>query len=741
MTAPVAAVARAAGSARSLGPVGEQALFTAALVVAGAVGRASIVEGLTLGLIWPAAGVAVIGFGVAARRGRVHVLVTALLFAGVTFGFGAAIGTSWQASLSFLLANLVQVGATLLALRHLLGSTTPFDPRMASALSTVRGVLALTGAAAGGSLLGALVGVSSWALWVPSLAAHPGAVLLWWGRNAVGVIGMCALTSLLADALRQHRSGTGTALLSNRSVLDSLDAALARSSGRDEAARTEPALVRHRVAVTALFVLTGAAYTLDFTRSGPTVFPLIAFTIWSGLLFSGLVTVLHTSMCASLLVFWTMRGSGPFTLIESPQVMAAQVQLYLAFVLVLGLLLAAARAEIRAGLTRVVEAEDSAAARADLLGAVTEAMSDGLMVVDASSTIVTANRSAVELLGIDPGRVNRCTDLVMLRPDGTRLPYEEYPSTVARLTGEVGQHDLVVMHPDGTPRTLSVRATRLDEAAGRARRTPEEAPVAIVFTDVTDERAQHDYLAGFAGMVAHDLRSPLTTLRGWLDMCAMLATAEPGATAGDLIDPIERATLGAVQMGRLIDDLLMHVSAHGQVLELEPVDLARLALEVADAHGVGEALVVGDVPEVWVDRALVHQLVTNLVGNAAKYRHPDRPLALSLTGSERHGIVTLVLEDNGVGIPDADRDKVFERFYRVDAHRELGTGTGLGLSMCRTIVERHGGTIRALARPGLAGTAIEIILAGVPPLAAGPAHGTDDAGLGPLHRHLRSVGD
>ena len=126
----------------------------------------------------------------------------------------------------------------------------------------------------------------------------------------------------------------------------------------------------------------------------------------------------------------------------------------------------------------------------------------------------------------------------------------------------------MVIHPDGTPRTFSVRATRLDDAHGRYRRSPGSAPVAVVFADVTEERAQHDYLAGFAGMVAHDLRSPLTTVRGWLDMCQVMLESDPHTPAGDLGEPLSRATAGAVQMGRLIDDLMTHVSAHGQVLEL-----------------------------------------------------------------------------------------------------------------------------------------------------------------------------
>lgn len=258
--------------------------------------------------------------------------------------------------------------------------------------------------------------------------------------------------------------------------------------------------------------------------------------------------------------------------------------------------------------------------------------------------------------------------------------------------------------------------------AAARRRGPAHLLVALLLFGLVTlgfaARIDMSWQAGAAFVVATVVQVVVATalLRRFVGTGSPTSRAAIGA-----LSTVRGVLLGAVQMGRLIDDLLTHVSAHGQVLELEPIDLTQLAHEVADAHGVGEALTVGELPDVWADRALVHQLVTNLVGNAAKYRHPDRPLAIGLSGHEQHGLVTLVLEDNGSGIPDADRDRVFERFYRVDAHRELGNGTGLGLAMCRTIVERHGGTIRALPRAEGTGAAIELTLAAVPPPAARPA--------------------
>jgi signal transduction histidine kinase len=114
-------------------------------------------------------------------------------------------------------------------------------------------------------------------------------------------------------------------------------------------------------------------------------------------------------------------------------------------------------------------------------------------------------------------------------------------------------------------------------------------------------------------------------------------------------------------------------------------------------------------PTVWGDRLLVPQLLDNLIGNALKYARPGVPAEVSVVAEPVDGGWTRVrVCDNGVGIPEEQRDLVFRRFHRVDP--TLPGGTGLGLSICKRIVERHGGTIRAFANPAGHGSCLEFLL-------------------------------
>ena len=225
---------------------------------------------------------------------------------------------------------------------------------------------------------------------------------------------------------------------------------------------------------------------------------------------------------------------------------------------------------------------------------------------------------------------------------------------------------------------------------------------------MTSEREQRDELAGFAGMVAHDLRSPLTAARGWLELAQMGL----GAAGDDEVSTwLGHAHQATVRMSDLVEDLLAHASSSGQHLDLVDVDLDGVLEEVVALHGTAGAVTVGPLPAVRADPVMVRQLFTNLVGNALKYARPgvEPRVVVDAAAADHHdgtrgadGEVVLRVTDNGLGIPADDREAVFGRFYR--AHRDHPdvadvAGNGLGLAVCRTIVERHGGQIRVEDAP------------------------------------------
>ena len=163
----------------------------------------------------------------------------------------------------------------------------------------------------------------------------------------------------------------------------------------------------------------------------------------------------------------------------------------------------------------------------------------------------------------------------------------------------------------------------------------------------------------------------------------------------------------------IIDGLLAYSRVEARV-ETGPVELGRLALELRDALALliaekNAELVIGELPT--VEGACVHftQLIQNLVGNALAYTDADLPL-VQISGERTGDGVRLVVEDNGPGIPEADRARVFDVFARLQLDGEI-EGTGLGLSICQRIVHQYGGTIECAAS-ALGGAAFVIRLPG-----------------------------
>jgi signal transduction histidine kinase len=236
-----------------------------------------------------------------------------------------------------------------------------------------------------------------------------------------------------------------------------------------------------------------------------------------------------------------------------------------------------------------------------------------------------------------------------------------------------------------------------------------------IFRDASAEVELHGRqaeLAAFAGVVAHDLKSPLGAVRGFLGLLDETVIAHlTGPQAEDGRQLLDHASAGALQMQRLIDDLLAYTTARDAALHRTAVDLRVLVDEVvatrtADpAHrGDGDrrrpGIYVGPLPTVHGDPVRLRQVFDNLIGNALKYTPPGQPVRVTVTAQpDRDGWTAIEVADRGIGIPDGEHAAVFERFHR--AHPDARyPGTGLGLAICHRIIERHGGAITATDNPG-----------------------------------------
>jgi two-component system, sensor histidine kinase and response regulator len=227
-------------------------------------------------------------------------------------------------------------------------------------------------------------------------------------------------------------------------------------------------------------------------------------------------------------------------------------------------------------------------------------------------------------------------------------------------------------------------------------------------------RAQNESLSGldrlkdeFVGMVSHELRTPLASILGYVEILR-----EEGVNGPDAERCAEVIERNAQRLLRLVGDLqlLSQIQSGKMAMEFRRADLADIA-----AHAVEElrpeakrkhidlALSVTAIPVLSVDLTRIAQLLANLLSNAVKFT-PDGGRVEVRLGSEG-GQVVLAVADTGVGIPAADQDRIFERFYRTAiVRRQEIPGTGLGLTITKAIVAAHNGTIAVESAEGRGST-------------------------------------
>ena len=335
----------------------------------------------------------------------------------------------------------------------------------------------------------------------------------------------------------------------------------------------------------------------------------------------------------------------------------------------------------------------SAQEQAALLATVYDTMSDGLVVIDQRRRVVMHNAAARQLLGrrIPLGQeLSWATRLGLHGLDDQPLPDGQVPGA----DHSDGYAQQVVVSREDGERVLDVGAWPLPGADGRT---------LVLFSDVTAQRERLGELTSFAGVVAHDLRSPLASLAGWLEMADDALTDDDGVSATSFV---RRARASGDRMLQVIEDWLSYTVQRDGLLAPADVALKPLvAAVVAPFASAGSALApVFDVDvddTVHADPALTRQLFANLVSNAVKYTPAGvRPQVTIRSGpDEEPGFLRVTVADRGVGLPPGQEEAVFREFHRAPGHAADYAGTGLGLSLCRKIVVRHGGNIRAYNDP------------------------------------------
>lgn len=632
----------------------------AAFVVAAVVGRATVVEGTDTALVWPAAGVGVLWYLATSASTR---RVTLTLIGTATLVVNALTGSSIGVALVFVGTNLLQTVLTSWLLERpwrewpVVGWNVPFTaPAQLGRLLLVTAVSSVP-----------VVALGATGLWLVHGHYTGIAALAWWGRNGVGIVGVVAAGLLLHQswAQRDHR----------------------RSPGR-----------LRLLECAALFVLTGGLVLLDLlVPKSSFVYFLPAFAVWAGSRFRPTLVAVHSMLAGAGALGIAMSGLGPFAEVGSPYVAALGAQTFVGVVVVLGLVLTMAREQNVRLTADLRAARDESERHGRLLNAVLMSMQDGVVVVDRDNVVVMVNKAAAQgVLAEHSGRPGmRLSDVEISDTNGVPLPIEERPSRKA-LAGSTASMEVLVP-AGGEMRRFSVRSMPL--APGL------EGDAVLIFRDVTTERSEQAALIAFSSTVAHDLRNPLSAITMWTEMLEMSLGDDP---APEVQNALARIRSGTERTLQLIDDLLTDARARDARLTMQPVDLVTLT-QAALEQVPGASVRILQIPKAMGDAALLLRVMSNLLANAVRYADRERDPEITVSGElNEFGEVVVRVSDRGPGIPADQLEAVFENFRRLPGTGV--SGTGLGLPICRRIIERHGGRIRARQRTDGPGTVMEFTL-------------------------------
>lgn len=329
--------------------------------------------------------------------------------------------------------------------------------------------------------------------------------------------------------------------------------------------------------------------------------------------------------------------------------------------------------------------------RAQLLAMLTS-MVEGVMVLDYKGRILQVNPALERMFGVTRAETRG-------RPSLEVFGHSELNALVSSvLATRTGQKDEIILTPSG--RCLDVEAS----VAGGEQ--DNEACAVLVFHDITELRRLENIRKDFVANVSHELRTPLTSIKGYVEALLDGGKDDPETSVRFLEIILKQSD----RLNLILEDLLQLSKIESGQLQFkkEPLHIGSvIERTIAMIKPLAEkkqhrlrSQVAADLPLISGDEERLVQVLANLLDNAIKYTPEGgqitvaaRRISPSRAEAPRTSI-ELTVTDTGIGIPEQDRPRVFERFYRVDKarSRELG-GTGLGLAIVRHIVEGHGGQV------------------------------------------------
>jgi signal transduction histidine kinase len=350
------------------------------------------------------------------------------------------------------------------------------------------------------------------------------------------------------------------------------------------------------------------------------------------------------------------------------------------------------------------------------LRAILDTLPVGVAITDRMGRVDEANGQMDRIwgghFGIDRGPIDPVSYSGYDPETGVKLRANEWPMARSVDRGETVAGEIVdIDRADGKRSTLLISSAPIKDAKGTV------TGAVTVAMDITDHRAIEMELARknqdlfrsnrelqqFAYVASHDLKEPLRMVTTYMQMLDRRYHDQLDDPAREYIG---FAVEGSKRMYALVDDLLTYSRVETAMQPFGPVAMDQVMITALKDLGEaietsGANVSVDDLPEVHADFQQMVQLMENLIGNAIKFRRNEPPVVkVSATSNGKEWVFTV--KDNGIGMEKEYSNKVFQMFQRLHP-REMFPGTGIGLAICKKVVERHGGRIWFDSEPG-AGT-------------------------------------